>query len=459
MENLLAMETQTEIFEGNIKKTLIKLSLPIFFGMLFDLLYNFADTWFISLIDKSNPAIVAGVGLVFPVYFVLIALNQGFFMGVSTIVAVSSGKGKNDFRKIYASAFWFAVIVSIALICFMKIFDDSIMELLAGKAISEEALNYGKQYMNWIFMGSFFFMVSHAFIGILQGKGKTMNVGIAMLISTIINIILDPIFIFVFDMGVKGAAIATVIAQVAIFVYALWLQFSDKEFNFSNLSFRWIDFSSVKEIFRLGAPQSLGLVALGLSFVFLNWIVSSIGETEMNAYTLVGRVDNILITPILAISYSMSTMLGQNYGKGNKDRMISILKQGTSLTLIIVAVVSIVYMLVAPYIFKSFSDVESVIGLSVKQVRMVTLFIAAGCTLEIFAGAAFQAVKEPIKAFWSTCMRMGVISLPLAFIFVEFFSKQVELVWIAVAIGNIAGGIICYLWASKFYAHKLKFEE
>lgn len=446
-----------DIFKGSVYKPLIKLSLPIFAGLTLDILYNIVDTYFLSLIDKSSTNIVSGVGLVFPLYFIIIAIVNGAFMGTTTIV--SNAVGKNNEKEIGETAtgiVLLSIICSVLIAGGLYIAHSPLIDLLAGEKMSNEAVNNGKEYFVWILPGTLFLFLSHSLLGIFQGEGNAKVVGIGWTLSTVANIILDPIFIFGLNMGVKGAAIATVISFFLSFIYVLYAIIKQERSLSFYFSQSYLSIKPIIEIIRLSLPQSLSMITMALSFIAFNWIVSSAGENEMNAYTLVGRFDNLVIMPIIGFSLGLSTMLGQNFGRENYQRFWEVFTKGVRLILICCGSIALIYMVSSYFIFSQFSTIPSVIEIASQQVIYLSLILALFGTFETASGFAFQSIKRPFIPLFVTLIRFAAISIPLALLLAYNYGFKIEMVWIALGTGNIISGIIAYTWFKTHFKPHLK---
>ncbi|MGE5397987.1 MAG: MATE family efflux transporter [Chitinophagales bacterium] len=443
-------ETNQEVITGSgrlkrfsIEKDLIKLSTPILIGMIFELICTLLDIFWIARINPQDTAIVSGVGLAYPIAFLLVALIQGISAGISTIVAIAVGQKNSEYtKKVSRNGFNLSFYSSLIIIMLVYIFSGNIISLMAGNELSIATKGYAWEYLAFYMPGIFFLFCAQAYLAVLQGEGNTKYIGIAMSVSTIINAVLDPVFIFVLGFGVKGAAMTTSLAQIILFVYVLVIMLKqDKRF----LSIRGlvsIDFTIVKEILKLGIPQSISFLILSASFAIMNWFISSISETFMNAYTIVSRFDGILLTPTLAFSIGLSIMIGQNYGAGNINEMKSILKRGTGLNMLVSLGTGLLYMLIAKPLFGTMSDIPVVISLAVKQVYYLTLIMTVGSVLGLCAGAALQAIEKPIHSTFIMLLRMLLFVVPCIIVLQFLFGKTVQNVWVSLAAGSLLGGII-----------------
>ncbi|MBN2444797.1 MAG: MATE family efflux transporter [Spirochaetales bacterium] len=444
------------MFQGPVLPVTLRLGIPILIGQLFGFLYNFVDTYFIAQIDKTSTALISGTAIIFPLYFLFLALGNGLIIGISTMVARGIGEKNNEvLLKSSSSGLLLSVIISAITLVMGYLFLDKIIVTLAGDKLSQEAIGYGIQYFSYILPGLGIMLIGYVFIGILQGEGLTKHIAVAMSLSTILNIILDPIFIFVLKMGVPGAALATTISIATTSIYVIAVFVTKQSSIPMNLNIFKANKKLVGEILRIGAPQALSMVSVSLAFIVLNNLVSSIGEVEMNAWGLCGRIDQIVLIPAFSISGAHSTMVGQNYGRQLTGRIKEIYTKNVFYAGIATLFLAVLYIILAPFIFSLFSDVPEVIAGSVKQIRILALSFF-GITVAILSGGTFQGIGKPIPALILPLIRFGLFALPLSYLFINIFHMSVEGIFYSMFLGNITGAVISYLW-TKFQLSNVKF--
>jgi putative MATE family efflux protein len=207
------------ISNGPIGPTLVRLSVPVLAGQTFNLLYNIVDTWFIARIDASDPWLVGATGLVFPVFFLFLALSFGISGGVSSLVARAIGAGRShELDRTVESGFFLALAASVATLAAIYPLASPLLRLFGG---AERILEYGLKYLLWLLPVVPFMFLSAVFIGILQGEGRAKHIMMGMMLGTITNIALDPALIFGANMGIAGAGLATAAGNAVTFAYLL----------------------------------------------------------------------------------------------------------------------------------------------------------------------------------------------------------------------------------------------
>jgi putative MATE family efflux protein len=434
------------MFEGPILPVMVKLSLPIFTGMMFQLLYHIVDTIWVSRIDMSDPSYVGGTGIIYPIVFFAIAIGSGILIGTSSLVARSIGEHNVDvLNRTAESGLVMSFLISILFVALGYAFDEEIIAVLGPTG---DYYVHALEYFRYILPAAALMFMGNVLNGILQGEGLVNVVMKAMMIATITNIVLDPVFIFLLNMGVRGAAVATVIAQSMAGVYVVRFFLMKK----TSVQVRWklknADFRIMRKIASVGFPQTVGMITMALSFLFFNRIVVSIDPLALTAFSICGRFDQVIIFPILAISSSMITMTGQNYGRKNYHRVENIWKTGLLLSIGVVVFLAALLFVFAPKIYPFFTDVEKVVWYAVRQTRIVEFFFAFGA-VSIIARAVFQAMGKPMPALGITIARLAGIAIPMAYFYVYVLGWGIHGVWFGIITGNVLAAIISIIWLGR----------
>ncbi|NDI33451.1 MATE family efflux transporter [Chengkuizengella sediminis] len=445
------------ILEGPIVPISLKLAIPILIANVLTLAYNIVDTLFVSAIDKHSTALISGLGLIFPIFVFIMAISSGLFIGISALVARGIGEKNNKLLdKTADSGLMLGLLISLLTILFGYLFSDNIVQKLAGTELSIEAMDYGLTYLYFLLPGLGFILVTQVLSGILQGEGLAKYVAFSMLISTLLNIILDPILIFGFDMGLAGASLATTISIMVSCLYVMSI-FKKK----SNIKVKWgivhVDRKVIGEILKIAIPVLLVTVTSGVGLVFLNYIVSSISESAMNSWSLVGRSDEIFRMAGFAFATSTITLAGQNFGRGNLERVKQIYKTNVGLGLICCLLLALIYNLVAYPLFSLFSSVPEVVDNSVTQVRMLSLTFL-GAMVSLISISIFQSTGKPLLGALLNFVIVILLTVPLAYVLVYQYDLGLYGIFISIGIVNGLFLFISYL-LTQLYLKKLKFKN
>ena len=367
-------------------------------------------------------------------------------IGMSSLVARGIGeKNENIVFKTAESGLFIAVIVTVLMLAGVLPFAKNMLIAFGAKG---DYLTHSYDYLMYMMPTGAMIFFTSVFYGILQGEGLMKHVMAATLISTLLNIVLDPIFIFVLNMDVKGAAIATDIAQLSSFIYLLLVFLRGKslikiEWKLSN-----VKLDIIKKILIIGIPQSLAQIIMSLSFVILNRIIIHIDKLALTAFSLCGRFDQAVLMPIFAIGSATITIVGQNSGRGNFERVEMAWKTIYKTAAVIVFFLALVLIFLSPFIYPLFSNVDKVVWYAVTQTRILELsFIFA--VIGILARSVFQAIGYPMPAVIITLLRLILIAVPAVAILVFVFDLGIYGVWFGMMFGNGCSALISYFWVKK----------
>jgi putative MATE family efflux protein len=435
-----------DMFEGPVLRLLARLASPIFFGMLFQLLYNITDTIWVSRIDLADPSYVGGTGIIFPFLFMAIALSQGIVVGTSSLVARAIGEENREvLDKTAESGLAVGVVAAAAVAIPTYIFAPQILRLLGAEG---DYLVHGLEYLLYIVPAGVLLFVSSTFIGILQGEGMMKYVMIAMIIGTAGNIVLDPIFIFPLGLGVRGAALATTVAQAlsVSFILSVFIR------RRTQVEVHWrlanIDGSTIRKILAVGLPQSAGMILMALSFFLFNRIVVAIDPLALTAFALCGRLDQAVLMPILAIGAALVTMIGQNAGRGKIERVREIWWKSLLTAMGLVVLTAAAMFILAPRIYPFFSDIEQVVRYAVLQTRVVE-FTFVFAVIGILSRSFFQAIGHPLPALLITTSRLLLLAAPSMLLYVYVFDLEMYGVWLGIITGNVLAAGMSALWIAR----------
>lgn len=442
-------DSNSLILEGSIAQATVKLAIPILLSLVVTFLYNTIDTFFISLIDRRSTALISGISLVTPIFFIINALGSGLRIGVSTIVARSIGaKNNRKLESCFSSAMVISVIVSLFTLCLGYIFYDDLIRLMAGGGLTKEAIQAGSEFLFYLLPGFSLLLLGQVFIGILWAEGRTTTVGIIMVISNLINGLLDPLLIFTFKMGVKGAALATTLSMAFTAFFLLYFVFSKKLITPIRFQSSLIDRGTMKEIGRMSMSQAFSVISISLAFIILNHLVSSIGQQEMNSWGLCIRLDQFVLMPVFAISGANLVLIGQNYGARHFERTRKVYHRSILSSVICVLALVVIYIIGAPYFFKLFSGVREVVDGGVLQVRIVSLSYI-GVALEMISTSFFQGMGRAFPAFLLAFIRMFCFAVPLSYLSFYYFHFGMVGIFASLCIAHIGVAVIAVLWVER----------
>ena len=442
-------ESRLESFLESPTKALWSLAIPIMFGMGIHTLYNMVDMIFIGRLGGDA---IAGVAFNMPLFFLMLGLTMGLGSGVTASIARYIGNNNkvnadNSAEHALVMAGAIAVVFTIAGLVLGK-------DLLAKLGAEGIILELAWDYLYVIVVGLPFMIFSGFFRSILAGEGDMKLPMLVAGFGTILNIILDPIFIFKlenyggigFGLGIKGAALATVVCQGIVFLIFVYMLFVKKH---AYITFNLRDFSPSKvilwDIIKVGIPASLSMVIMALGQGVFNKILIHYSSQTVAAYQVAGRLDMLIFLPIFSIAGGLTTLVGMFYGAREIEALKSIVKYGISRSFFITVCSSAFVYFFAPAFSALFTQDKEIIEVSVGFLRLMTLvypFVA----IAISCGRVMQGLGKGIPVLVITTVRVLGISAPLALYFSFVLHKSVEWNWYAMMISTSIAFTIAVTW-------------
>lgn len=411
------MERKEELFQNApIGKAVFQMAVPTVISSLVLVIYNMADTFFIGQTHDSLQ--VAAVSLTNAVFVMYMAIAQLLGIGTSAVISILLGKGEREKAK-NASAFCFygslflGVITGIIIILFM----DPILAVLGSNS---ETYQYSKDYLYYIALGAPFILFANAFGHAVRGEGASKASMIGGMIGTVVNIILDPLFILTFRMGTAGAAVATVLGNVFSCVFYLYFL----EYKSQAMSFQFRYFKNccnvAGRVLSVGVPAGISSAFMSIATVLLNNVLVPYGDTAVAAMGIVTKVYLLIVFVHMGISNGIQPLLGYCYGAGNSRRFIGILKFSGILTVLCGSILTVMYVVFSEQIMGLFIDDAKVIQYGIPMLVATSL---AGPVLGLMFLSinSMQALNCPLPATVLSLCRQGLFFIPLLFILNHVF--------------------------------------
>ena len=422
--------------DDRIGRLLLRLSLPAFMGMFVMTLYNVVDTIFIG--HYVGPLGIAGLSIVFPVQMLTMGIGQMTGMGGASLVSRLIGARDNR-RAEHAlgNALTFTLIIS-AVLMVAGLWNPDLWLRLMGA--SETVLPYARDYMTIILTGVLFrtFAMSHNFLIRATGNARVPMIG--MIIGAGLNIALDAIFIIPLGMGVKGAAVATVISQLVTGLYFLRYYLSGKSFlriHLQNMIIRW---EMLKSILAIGISSFARTAAQSLAVVFVNITLLTFGgDLAISGYGLIQRIMMFALMPGIVIGQGMQPILGFNYGAGRYDRALKVIKIAI-IAATSYSIVAFCALYFAPELFiRVFTADTQLIVLTAHAATRI-FFAAYLIGFLIVGSIIFQAIGKAPQAFVTAIARPALFLLPLVFILPNYW--RLDGVWLAFPITDALTAVL-----------------
>ena len=446
-------ESRLNEFLENPERSLWSIALPVIVGMAVQTFYSIVDMLFIGQLGGSS---IAAVAFNMPLYFFVMGITFGIGTGITATIARAIGE--QDKKKADDAAkhgLLIALFMGVSL---------TLLGLLTGKKVlamlgsPSELIDESWSYLRVTCYGMIFIVFSIVFRSILAGEGDMKFPVMVAATGTILNIILDPIFIFDLDeyggfgldMGVKGAAAASVVSQMIVFfIFIFMLIFKDHAyitFDMQNFTFSK---DVMKEILVVGIPSSVSMIIMSFGQGVFNYIlIIGYGPNAVAAYTISGRLDMLMFLPIMGIATGLVTTVGMFAGAKRYDKVRSIINYAISRAFVIVAIASSIVYVLAPSIISLFTNDENIEEIGVSALRTLC-FTYPFVGIAMPCGRIMQGLGQGIPVLVITALRVLLISAPLAYYFAIIDSRDVVWVWYSIAISVSVSAIVGPLWVRR----------
>lgn len=410
-------ENSKMLEEEKIGKLLMKLSIPAITAMLVQALYNFVDTIYIA--RGVGTLGIAGVSVAFPIQMIIMAAAGMIGIGGGTLVSRSLGaKNQDRAEKALGNIFSSVFFLSLGLTIVGIIFLDPLLNLFGA---TPDILSYAEEYMSVILYGSIFFAIGMASHNVMRAQGHAKDAMIAMIIPGILNIILDPIFIFGLNMGVRGAAVATVLSQMVGVIYIGYYFFSGKsilKIRFKNFV---LDRHIMGETVSVGASAFARQVAGSLLAIVLNNLLGTYGSSlHIAIFGVINRLFMFFFLPMFGIAQGFLPIAGYNYGAKRYDRVKEVLKKATTVALIWSTISFALVQLFPRFLLSIFSTDPALIEEGIVALRIDAMFIWI-VGFQVIGSALFQAIGRAAPALLLSMSRQILIFIPAVFIMSNLF--------------------------------------
>ncbi len=430
-----------------ISSLLWKFFMPAFWGVILNSLYNIIDRIFIG--QGVGAEALSGVSAVFPVMIAMMAFGMLVGMGAGVRISISLGKG--DYKiaeRVLGNAFVMMLITSAAI----TIIGFAIKEpMLRMFGVNDETIGYANEYLNIILMGSVFNVVGFSLNNLIRSEGNPRIAMVSMMISAGSNLVLDPIFIFGLGMGVKGAAIATVISQILLVVWVIWhFKSSRAVVRLKMVNFK-LDRDIVWFILSIGfAPFSMQLASSLVQGTFNKQLMLFGNDYAIGAMGIINSVSMLIVMSIIAMNMASQPIIGFNFGAKNyrrvKETLVIVLKGATA-----VSIVGFILIQLFPSAIISIFNTDNAELMSIGTHGMRLALAAIPIVgFQIITGNFFQSIGKAGKAAFLSLLRQVIVLIPLLIIMPHFMG--ISGVWVASPIADVISAVICYL----FLANEMK---
>lgn len=437
--------SNVDVMLGNPKKALLKMSVPLIVSLLISSFYNLIDAAWVSGLGADA---LAGVGFFTPIFMVLVGFGNG--LGAGAAFAISKYIGEED--KIKADnasvhSILLDISVSLILTIVLLVFLNPILRIMgAGQTI-----NYAIDYGMILLVGSILVILSNALYGIFRGEGDSKRPMYAMIASAILNIILDPIFIYTLKLGVRGAAIATLISAVfVILILIYWFYVKKDTFLKPNLSNFDFNKEISTDIVKVGIPASIQLLNNAFFAAVFSMLLVYVGSTDSVAvYSTGWRIVIITTTPLLAIGTALISVIAANYGAKNYKNIQIAHRYAMKVSLLLAIVVMVLTNVFAGEISSLFTSSGSSVRIASELTSFISWIVIYYPTMAVGVPSTyvFQGIGKGLTAMFQTIMRETGFTIFFAVLLGVVLNYGVWGAWMGIVLGEILSNNLTGIWA------------
>ncbi len=410
--------SERELFERvPVPRAVARLIVPTIISQIVTVIYNLADTFFIGRI--GDPAMVAGATLVSPWFNLLTALSNLVGIGGLSVMDKLLGMQRlEEVKKVSSFSFWAGVVIAALFSGLTFVFSDGLLALLsiAGGGENDGALGYAYTYLLWtVIIGGVPTMLAMTLAHFLRGEGQAKKASAGMMLGGILNIGLDPLFMFAFHMGFVGAGIATALSNFISFIFLLAVFLAGRKKSTMSLSPKYFTFRYALKVLSVGLSAALTTLLANVSFMVINILSYGYGTQAVSAYGIVKRLDQIPLGISLGLSQGVMPLIAYNYGSGDYTRLKKVSVFSWILAACMAAVCVVLFETLAPYIARLMLDDEATVPLT-------TNFLRIACTAVPFTSINalvmyfFQAMGKGTQATILSVCRQGALNIPILFL-------------------------------------------
>jgi len=417
-------ERLAEFANMKVSRAVLKNVVPSIAGMFMVLLYNLADTFFVSLTKDAMQ--VAAVSLATPIFMLFMAVGQMLGAGGTSVISRAFGRGEKEYSiKVSAFCCWACVGLGLIFSAIMLIFMNPLLKLVG---CSQDTMGFARDYLGIVVYAGPLFLLGHCFSTVIRAEGKPGQAMAGQMIGNVLNIILDPIMILWFNWGISGAAVATVIGNLVGTGYYI-LYFARGK---SALSIHPKYFTVREKVFTsvvaIGLPSALGSIMMSVSQIAVNKLLSGYGDLEIAAYGVTGKLG--MVIGLIAIGYGQGVqpLMGFSVGARDYKRFKELIRFTIlSSTIVQAAFVGLFYLMTKPFVGLFLSYNEYAFGLGVRFMRIM-LSTGIIFTLQFTMLNSLQATGDSIGALILSLSRQGLVFIPAAYL-MNYLSGLTGIVW------------------------------
>lgn len=434
---------QTDFSRGSVYRNIMEVAAPMILAQLLNLLYNIVDRIYIGRIPKVGTTALTGVGICFPIISLVSAFTYLYGNGGAPLCAMERGRGnEEEAEKLMGNSFFLLLVTGVVLLILGELFYRPVLYLFGA---SDATFVYAREYIRLYLLGTVFVMVSVGMNPFINSQGFGNMGMVSVLIGAALNILLDPLFIFGFQMGVKGAALATILSQLCSAVWVMWFLTSKKAVLKLKISCMRLEAARVKRILGLGVSGFIMSFTNSLVQVVCNATLQTYGgDIYVGVMTVLNSVREICTLPVQGFTNGASPVMSFNYGEKAFERVKKAIWFVTAVCVSYTVLIWGALRLAPAFFIRIFNDSPELLE---KAVPSLHIYFFGFCFMALqFTGqSVFVALGKSRRATFFSLLRKAFIVAPLTVLLPQVANLGVDGVFWAEPISNLIGGCACFI--------------
>lgn len=438
-------DRRIELGQENIPRLLIKYSVPATIGMVVNSLYNIVDTIFIG--KGAGVDALAAIAVCFPIQIVVLGIGQLVGLGAASIISRRLGAGDSKVAaQVAGTSFTVITVFSILLTVVSLSFLDPILRLFSA---SDTVLPYARDYLSVIMVGNFFFAFAVCASSVARAEGNIKVAMYSMILGAVANAVMDPIFIFDFGfgMGIKGAAVSTVLANILSFVFLVRYYLSGKSMLEIRRKYLIPAVRFLPEMLAVGSSSFFRTIAGSLVAIVVNYAIIKHGtDSHLAVFAIANRVMIFVLMPLFGLVQGLQPIIGFNYGARNFERVKDALNRAIRISLVYCMVIYLFLIVFTAATLSLFTDNKSLVELGIPIFR-ITLLLLPLIGIQVIGASLFQSTGKAAIALLLSMSRQVLFLVPLVLIMPRFFG--LDGVWYAMPIADTLALAVTIIWVIR----------
>lgn len=422
------------ILQGSSLKALVTLSIPLMVGNLIQTLYNLTDAYFVGKLGYIQ---FSAISYIWPITFIFLAFSIGMSSAATSLIAQSIGKNEHKNAVTLATQFF---IISLIAGTIFAVIGSAMTPFIIRLMGAEGALfDYSVAYLKIVFYEMPILFLFHVYKAMREGIGDTKTPTFYLGISVVLNMLLDPLFIFTFNMGVEGAAYATVLSKLLVMGFMLYEMFKPNDSLYIALDQLKVSIKSMKNLFEIGIPASVGQTVSALGFAVMSSYVVSYGDPTVAAFGLGNRITSLVMMPAFGLGAALATFVGINIGAGQYERANKSVFTAMSLGFGLLSIGSVILYIFRIPLIRLFISEPHVIDLSDRYMTVLAFVFPLMAIIQALLGA-FSGSGHSLYVLFLTLSRLWLLRIPMILWAKNYTNLGSDGVWYAMLVSNV---IVC----------------